>query len=266
MTFTIIPQEHPLASADDDHSIYAGAALRVDNILPSKPRIFPGAQGYQAGAHTLPPATLLAAPRILIAPLMRAGSQDAAAPRTSTCEKVNRHRRLWDSEEEARAHRRGNLGACRRRATLNDIAIPGCGPPSFQMREVEDRFFTPRGPFPLFAVIGRPPFPTSGRKTSATPWGVFAREINSPADRSRLRAHRQRCRSAGLERRPQPCRCWTNHAPAPAFASPKPPAPAGGSRPTSPEAEKRAGLRRTIIVSLPTSPGRSCQSEVTVRT
>ncbi len=162
---------------DDDQSIYGWRGAEVDNILRFE-HDFPGAKSSGWSGITEAPDTSSPPPPTL-SRITRAGLARRCAPRTCWA-KRSPSPPAWDSEEEAREHRRGDrrLPACRARAgedhPLDEIAILVRA--SFQMREFEDRFIQLGLPY---RVIGGPRFYERMEIRDAL---AYLRVIPQPAD------------------------------------------------------------------------------------
>ena len=175
------PVKNICCVGDDDQSIYGWRGAEVDNILRFE-HDFPGAKvirlerNYRSTAHILAAAShLIAHNEGRLGKTLRTEDVPGEKVQVTSC---------WDSEEEARAHRRGDRAAAARHfddgpaeplaAPLNEIAILVRA--SFQMREFEDRFVTLGLPY---RVIGGPRFYERQEIRDAL---AYLRVVHSPAN------------------------------------------------------------------------------------
>ena len=194
------PPKNICCVGDDDQSIYGWRGAEVDNILRFD-HDFPGAKVIRLERNYRSTGHILAAASHLIA------HNEGRLGKTLRTEDVDGEKVTvtgsWDSEEEARAHRRGDRAAAAPRQNLNEIAILVRA--SFQMREFEDRFVTLGLPY---RVIGGPRFYERAEIRDAL---AYLRVINSARRRPRLRAHRQRAQARPRRRHRADC-CTTTPA------------------------------------------------------
>ena len=189
---------------DDDQSIYGWRGAEVDNILRFE-HDFPGAKVIRLERNYRSTGHILAAASHLIA------HNEGRLGKTLRTEDVDGEKVTvtgsWDSEEEARAIGEEIEELQRAGDNLNEVAILVRA--SFQMREFEDRFVTPR---PALSRDRRSAVLRARRNPRCA--GLSARD-QFAGRRSRLRAHRQCARSAASAT--PPCRCCTTTPASAAF-------------------------------------------------